>query len=120
MLTRPNLVFADIADELTGFIAISLVDIDTGMMVAEHQTGSGFDLTSASALASELIKQQSKTARLLELEGGIDDVMVLLRDQIHLLRMVSDATFILLVASREAANVAILRNALSARAEAFV
>ncbi len=54
--------------DASGFIAASLVDLDSGMTLAVKSLRSDFDLTAASAYNSELVKQKLKIMRTLGLQ----------------------------------------------------
>lgn len=105
--------FAHLADEIDGFVAVSLVDLDTGMTLGEHSLAADFDLVTASAFTSALVKQQRKTQRVIGGNGTLEDLMVITSDRIQVIRPVNDATFLFLVADRDSTNLAILRSALS-------
>ena len=103
-------VFETFARDIPGFIAASLVDLDSGMTLAVKSTRSDFDLAVASAYNSELVKQKLKVMKALNLTTTLEDVIFTLGDQIHLLKILSPTTFIYLAADRAAANIAIVRN----------
>lgn len=102
-----------IASEMTGFIAASLVDMESGLTLGAKSHRSDFDLAVASAYNSELVKQKMKIIRALNLRSTLEDMVLTLSDQIHVLKMVSDNVFLYLAAEREATNLAIVRTAIS-------
>ncbi len=102
--------FENIANDIPGFIACSLVDLDSGMTLAVHSTRPEFDLAAASAFNSEMVKQKLKTIQVLNLRSTLDDMLLTLSDQIHLIKMVGSASFLYLAAERANSNLAIIRN----------
>lgn len=102
-------IFEKISNEIPGFIAASLVDIDSGMTLAVKAVRSDFDLTAASAYNSELVKQKMKIMRALNLKTGLEDMLITLGDQIHLIKLVGSTSFIYLAADRASANLGIVR-----------
>lgn len=48
--------FEKIANDIPGFIACSLVDLDSGMTLGARSGRGDFDLTAASAYNSEMVK----------------------------------------------------------------
>ena len=66
------------ASDANGFIAASLVDLDSGMTLAVKASRTDFDLTAASAYNSELVKQKLKIMRTLGLTGTIEDMLITL------------------------------------------
>ena len=93
-------VLAAIEADLTGYIAASVVDLDSGMTLATHSRRPEFDLTLASAYNSEMVKAKIKTLEVLKLQTKLEDMLLTLGDQIHLIRLVSDSTFLYLAAER--------------------
>ena len=101
--------FEKIAGEIPGFIAASLVDHESGMTLGMKSVRSDFDLAAASAYNSEMVKQKQKIMRALSLKTTLEDMLMTLGDQIHLIKMVSPSTFIYLAADRAQSNIAIVR-----------
>ena len=81
---------------------------------------SDFDLTAASAYNSELVKQKLKIMQTLGLGGSIEDMLISLSEQIHLIKMVSDATFLYLAVDKSQSNLAIVRSAVNRHAAGLV
>jgi hypothetical protein len=111
--------FDRVAQDVPGFIAASLVDLDSGMTLGARSLRPDFDLTAASAYNSEMVKQKLKIMKALKLETVLEDMILTLGDQIHLIKLVSPTTFIYLAADRAHANLAIVRNAVAKHAPAF-
>lgn len=109
-----------IQDETNGFIAASLVDLDSGMTLAVKASRTDFDLTAASAYNSELVKQKLKIMRTLGLSGTIEDMLITLSDQIHLVKLVSPGTFLYLAVDKKQSNLAIVRTAVNKHASGLV
>ena len=105
-----------IQSDTNGFIAASLVDLDSGMTLAIRAARSDFDLTAASAYNSELVKQKLKIMKTLGLTGTIEDMLITLSDQIHLVKLVSPGTFLYLAVDKKQSNLAIVRNAVNKHA----
>src|ERR1700761_7359372 len=97
------------ASEIPGFIAASLVDIDSGMTLAVRSNRPEFDLAVASAYNSELVKQKMKIMKALNLKTTLEDMILTLGDQIHFIKIVSPSMFIYLAADRSSSNIAIVR-----------
>ena len=97
--------------DASGFIAAALVDLDSGMTLAVKSVRPDFDLTAASAYNSELVKQKLKIMRTLGLTGTIEDMLISLTDQIHLIKLVGPNTFLYLAVDRKQSNLAIVRAA---------
>ncbi|HRC54994.1 MAG: hypothetical protein IPI49_30725 [Myxococcales bacterium] len=111
--------FDKVAAEIPGFIAAALVDVDSGMTLGAKSTRADFDLSAASAYNSEMVKQKQKIMKALSLKTHLEDMLMTLGDQIHLIKMVTPTTFIYLAADRAAANIAIVRNAVNKHLQMF-
>jgi hypothetical protein len=105
--------FDKIQAEVPGFIAASMVDLDSGMTLAVKSARADFDLAAASAFNSEIVKQKQKTIKALGLKSALEDILLTLSDQLHLIRMVGDHAFIYLAADRASTNLAIVRSAVN-------
>lgn len=105
--------FERIQAEVPGFIAASLVDLDSGMTLAVKSARPDFDLAAASAFNSEIVKQKHKTIRALGLSSVLEDILLTLTDQLHLIKMVGNSSFIYLAAERGTTNLAIMRTSVA-------
>jgi predicted regulator of Ras-like GTPase activity (Roadblock/LC7/MglB family) len=113
-------VLEKISNDANGFIAASLVDLDSGMTLAIKASRTEFDLTAASAYNSELVKQKLKIMRTLGLSGTIEDMLITLTDQIHLVKLVGPNTFLYLAVDRKQSNIALVRSAVNKHANALI
>jgi hypothetical protein len=111
--------FDRVAADIPGFVAASLVDLESGMTLGARSLRPDFDLTAASAYNSEMVKQKLKIMKALKLNTTLEDMLLTLGDQIHLIKMVSPTTFVYLAADRTQANLAIVRNAMTKHATAL-
>ncbi|MDY6051626.1 MAG: hypothetical protein SPI83_04345 [Rothia sp. (in: high G+C Gram-positive bacteria)] len=102
---------------IEGATGAALVDISSGMALASGGTP-GFDLTVAAAGNSNVVRAKLKTMNDLGLTGNIEDVMITLSSQYHLINVLnaSDTTglFVYLVLDRNTANLALARHKLNA------
>jgi hypothetical protein len=104
---------AKIEQDVSGVIATAAVDLESGMTLAAKTNRGDFDLTVASAYNSELVKQKMKIMKALNLKSTLEDMVLTLSDQIHVIRLFPNGGgFIYLAADRGSTNVAILRTAL--------
>jgi predicted regulator of Ras-like GTPase activity (Roadblock/LC7/MglB family) len=106
-------VLEKIQNDASGFIAASLVDLDSGMTLAVKSVRPEFDLTAASAYNSELVKQKLKIMRTLGMTGTIEDMLISLSDQIHLVKLIGPTTFLYLAVDKKQSNLAIVRAAVN-------
>lgn len=106
-------VIAKLEDEINGFIAASLVDLDSGMTLAARSKRPDFDLALASAYNSEMVKAKFKTIRVLGLTTALEDMLLTLGDQIHLIKIITPGTFLYLAADRATTNLALVRSSVN-------
>src|SRR6478609_1317077 len=92
--------FEKVAADLPGYMAASLVDIESGMTLGLKSNRPDFDLAAASAYNSEMVKQKMKIMRALNLKTTFEDMLITLGDQIHLIKMITPGTFVYLAADR--------------------
>ncbi|PZR07332.1 MAG: hypothetical protein DI536_28185 [Archangium gephyra] len=112
--------FEKMANDIPGFIAASLVDLDSGMTLGLKSARPDFDLAAASAYNSEMVKQKLKIMKALNLKTHLEDMLLTLGDQIHIIKLVSQTTFIYLAAERANSNIAIVRTAVNKNASSLV
>ena len=112
--------FDKVAAETPGYIAASLVDLESGMTLGLKSVRQDFDLAAASAYNSEMVKQKLKIMKALNLRTNLEDMLITLGDQIHVIRMVGATTFIYLSVDRSQSNLAIVRNVLTKHAASFL
>jgi hypothetical protein len=98
-----------IEEQIPGFIAASLVDVESGMTLGARTVDQNFDLTLASAFNSEMIKQKMRIIETLGLRSTLEDMVITLNDQIHHLRLVGPGTFVYVAVSRRTSNPAIVK-----------
>ena len=95
--------------EINGCLGASIVDHSSGMSLGS--VGGGVDLELAAAGNSEVVKSKLATMKSLKIKGGIEDILITLDKQYHVIRPCTqhDNVFIYLVLDREKANLALAR-----------
>lgn len=114
-----NDTFEKLSADLPGFMAASLVDLESGMTLGLKSVRPDFDLAAASAYNSEMVKQKLKIMRALSLKTHLEDMLLTLGDQIHVIKLIGTNSFIYLAVDRSQSNLAIVRQALAKHAAAF-
>ena len=94
---------------LDGAMCAAVVDSASGMMLGS--AGSGVDLEVAAAGNTEVIRSKMKTMRPLGLNDVIEDILITLGKQYHILRPSArkDGVFIYFVLDKQRANLAMAR-----------
>ncbi len=106
-------VIARLAADISGFLGACIVDMETGMPLASRSSRSDFDLDVASAYNSEMVKAKNKTIKALGISSQLEDMLLTLSDQLHLIKMLGPSTFIYIAADRQSTNLALLRSAVN-------
>jgi hypothetical protein len=101
--------------EIDGCIGCCIVDSNSGMMLGAAGGGS-MNLEVAAAGNTEVVRSKRKTMKALALADQIEDMLITLGKQYHLIRPLStnDALFIYVVLDKSRANLAMARHQLSA------
>ncbi|RZK31851.1 MAG: hypothetical protein EOO63_03100 [Hymenobacter sp.] len=122
MAYSPNTVAGqavqNILNDLPSLMAVAVVDMSSGMSLASH-TNSSINPDTAAAYNTEVVKQKQKAISALKLQGeAIDDILITLTNQLHLLKLVNDGKkFIHLVVNSRDTNLAIAREVVRAQVE---
>lgn len=94
---------------IPGALGCAVVDANSGMALGTK--GSGVDLELAAAGNSEVVKAKMKTMASLGIQGGIEDILITLSDQLHIIRpnASNEGLFIYLVLDKANGNLALAR-----------
>lgn len=105
--------------KLDGAIAAIIVDSDSGMVLA--QKSNDFDTEAAAAGNTRVVQAKRDTMKLLDLNDEIDDILITLGSQYHLIRPIAgeDAIFGYLVVRKDGINLAMARTMLKKTLASF-
>jgi predicted regulator of Ras-like GTPase activity (Roadblock/LC7/MglB family) len=92
-----------------GAMAAAVVDSSSGMVLGN--VGSGVDMELAAAGNTEVVRAKLKTMRSLNLNDEIDDMLITLGKQYHIIRPVAskDGIFLYVVLDKSRSNLALAR-----------
>jgi len=101
--------------QLDGAMGACIVDSNSGMMLGSDGNGP-INLEVAAAGNTEVVRAKRKTMKALNLKDTIEDILITLHGQYHLIRPLSsnDALFIYLVLDKQRGNLAMSRHQLAA------
>ena len=94
---------------LDGSMCAALVDSSSGMILGS--IGSGVDLEVAAAGNTEVVRAKAKTMRALGLNDVIEDILITLGKQYHIIRPCSrkEGVFLYFVLDKQRSNLAMAR-----------
>ncbi|MET8545755.1 hypothetical protein ABZW03_34730 [Kitasatospora sp. NPDC004799] len=101
---------------IEGAIGAALVDYNSGMALATLDGPGGLDLNVAAAGNTDVVRAKMRTMDMLGLQDGIEDILITLTSQYHLIRPLTGRTgkglFLYLVLDKSRANLAMARHQL--------
>ena len=102
--------------EIDGCIGVALVDHTSGMALGTVGGGKDLDLTVAAAGNTDVVRAKMRTMEMLNLGDAIEDILITLRHQYHVIRPVQSRSgkglFLYLSLDRQRANLAMARHQL--------
>lgn len=101
-------------NQIDGFVGAALVDSESGMLLGQ-EGGGGMNLEIAAAGNTEVVRAKRKTMSNLAIKDGIEDILISLTKQYHLIRPLRtrNTLFFYVVLDRQRANLAMSRIALA-------
>ena len=103
-----------ISENIDGFIGAALVDFDGGLTLGTIGGGDGLDLDVAGAGNLEVVRAQNRVMKQLGLDDEIEDIVITLGQQYHLIRMLKahSTVFLYLALDRQGGNLGLARHQL--------
>jgi hypothetical protein len=108
-----------VMQDLPELLSATVIDIETGRILAEYVAEKGGNTTLAAQAHAEMVKQkrQAMTALQLSSEEQLEDILVTQHQQLHLMRLMHSGQWILsLAANMQDTNLGIARTVLHAHA----
>ncbi len=100
--------------DIAGFLGAALVDHDSGMALGT--IGTKLNLDVAAAGNTEVVRAKLRVMEQLELDGGIEDILITLTDQLHLIRPIGSTLFLYIALDRKQGNLGMARHIMASAA----
>ncbi|RKS05686.1 hypothetical protein DFP74_1291 [Nocardiopsis sp. Huas11] len=101
---------------IEGALGAAVVDYNSGMSLGSLNSTSGLDLDVAAAGNTEVVRAKMRTMDQLGLKQGLEDILISLSSQYHLIRPLTNrkgqGLFLYLALDRARANLALARHRL--------
>ena len=101
---------------IDGAVGVALVDYTSGMTLGTAGGSAELDLSVAAAGNTDVVRAKMRTLELLKLDDGIEDILITLDTQYHMIRPLASRSgkglFLYLALLRSRANLAMARHQL--------
>lgn len=116
---KASRAIAGLVRALPSLLAAAVVHTESGATLAQHAASPHLNPATAAAYNAEVVKQKQKALATLQLTGEtIDDILISLSTQLHLIKLTADGSkFIYLVTSTQDTNLGLAREALRSSME---
>ncbi|AKN71622.1 MULTISPECIES: hypothetical protein [Streptomyces] len=115
-MANPETALKEALTSIEGATGVALVDYTSGMALGTLGGSKDFDLNVAAAGNTDVIRAKMRTMEHLGLKGEIEDILITLTDQYHLIRLLKgrggNGLFLYLVLDAARANLAMARHQL--------
>ncbi|MFE0106852.1 hypothetical protein [Streptomyces sp. NPDC059009] len=101
---------------IEGTLGAALVDYNSGMALGTLGGSKDLDLSVAAAGNTDVVRAKTRTMEMLGLKGEIEDILITLNEQYHLIRLLQsrngNGLFLYLALDKSTANLAMARHQL--------
>ncbi|WP_037915083.1 hypothetical protein [Actinacidiphila yeochonensis] len=115
-MANTEAVLKDAMTSIEGVIGVALVDYTSGMALGTIGGGKELDLNVAAAGNTDVVRAKARTMELLGLKDEIEDILITLGTQYHLIRLLKgrgkNGLFLYLALDKNRANLAMARHQL--------
>jgi hypothetical protein len=105
-----NVFLNEMKTNVNGFIAVAVTEIESGLSFGNLTTDPGFDPELAAAYNLEVVKAKLSAVKALNLNQDIEDILITLSNQIHIIDISPNKKFMIyLAADSSKANLGMTR-----------
>lgn len=100
---------------IEGAFAVALVDFESGLTLGTRCTRNTFDIEVAASGNTQVVRAKMSVMKNLKIEGSIDDILISLQTQYHLIRPLTTMRnlFMYLAIDRQRGNLGMARHMLT-------
>lgn len=109
-----NQTLENLRTNVAGTLGVALVDYESGMCLGTSGTGLNLDVAAAGNM--EVMRAKTRVMRDLGIKGGIEDILITLDAQYHVIRPIGTRLFLYLAIDRKLGNLALARHRLASAA----
>ncbi|WP_058043169.1 hypothetical protein [Streptomyces roseifaciens] len=115
-MTNTETALKDAMSSIEGALGVALVDYGSGMALGTLGGSQSLDLNVAAAGNTDVVRAKLRTMEMLNIQDAIEDILITLGSQYHLIRLLSgrggNGLFLYLVLDARRANLAMARHQL--------
>ncbi|MFG2650706.1 hypothetical protein [Streptomyces sp. NPDC048436] len=115
-MTNTETALKEATTSIEGVIGAALVDYTSGMALGTLGGGKDLDLSVAAAGNTDVVRAKLRTMEMLNLKDEIEDILISLGSQYHLIRLIkgrnNNGLFLYLALDKNRANLAMARHQL--------
>ncbi|MBE7651696.1 hypothetical protein J2Q11_01165 [Tenacibaculum finnmarkense genomovar finnmarkense] len=109
-----NDLIKNVSENIPGYIALSVTEIESGETLVSDSVKADFDIDLASAYNLEVVNAKLKAISVLGLNEEVKDITITLTDQIHIINIAPNGGYFIYLAIDSAkANIAITKTLLN-------
>ncbi|MBF7091082.1 hypothetical protein IUY40_05975 [Flavobacterium sp. ALJ2] len=94
-----NVFLNDMKTNVNGFIAVAVTEIESGLSFGNLTIDPGFDPELAAAYNLEVVKAKLSAVKALNLNQDIEDILITLSNQIHIIDISPNKKFMIYLAA---------------------
>lgn len=108
--------------DLPSLIAVAVVDVGTGMLLASHSNYARFNLDLAAAYNTQVVKQSLKSMKdVSSSTGKLEEILVTVADQLHLIKLLpKEEVFVFLAVNSLDINMAMATQMIQRHTPEFI
>jgi hypothetical protein len=120
--TPADRIVQGLLSDLPSLIAVAVVDVGTGMMLASHSNYARFNLDLAAAYNTQVVKQSLKAMKdVSSSTGKLEEILVTVADQLHLIKLLlKEEVFVFLAVNSLDINMAMATQMIQRHTPEFI